>query len=194
MSSSLRRNRPGAVDIFLGQLDDLDKLEELTDLANRPGVIAKHLYDLLCEWGYQGGLNPVYTWWRNNKIQGEEARKFNALLQSFVGVDHRATLDKLSVVLNQQLQQSLDAIALTDLSQKPDVALRVVPQLAKVLMDVSTFVNTQNFVKNKSELILSGAALMASEIQVIFSSSPSEVQEAIASAIKSAMTKIESTL
>jgi len=194
MSSSLRRNRPGAVDIFLGQLGDLDKLEELTDLANRPGVIAKHLYDLLCEWGYQGGLNPVYTWWRNNEIQGEEARKFNALLQSFVGVDHRATLDKLSVVLNQQLQQSLDAIALTDLSQKPDVALRVVPQLAKVLMDVSTFVNTQNFVKNKSELILSGAALMASEIQVIFSSSPSEVQEAIASAIKSAMTKIESTL
>jgi hypothetical protein len=183
-----RKPRPAQVEEFCSRLSP-EQIAELTRVSILPGIRAKDIQDLLYSWGYTGSLQSVYTWWDRVRTKGEEAEKFNQMLQNFQGADTHGVLNKLLVILDQQLENAI--ASLTSAKEvKSDAVLRALPQLADVILRTSNAINTQAVIKDRAALELSGAALMAAELRVIFADSPFE--GALEEGIKSVMAKLES--
>lgn len=182
-----RKDRPCQVDEFTSTIT-AEQLDDLTRIATTPGIRAKDIQDLLYSYGYVGSLQSVYTWWNRTLAKGEEAVKFNQMLENFQGADTYGVLNKLLVVLDTQLENAIASLANTrDL--KSDAVLRALPQMADVILRTSNAINTQAIIKDRAALELSGAALMAAELKIIFADTP--FQAALDEGIKSVMAKLE---
>lgn len=183
-----RKPRPTAVDEFITESFTEDELSELHRIASLPNTRARDIHEYLGEFGFNGSLSSVYSWWHRVRATGQKAEVFNKLLEDYQGADHTRILYKAVVVLNNQLDDCVTRLE-TSPPAHPKDYLRLIPELSRNLLAISQFIEQNTSIKDRRDLELGGAARALQELRLIFADSPFE--EALEEGIKSVMQRLE---
>lgn len=183
-----RKQRPTAVDEFVTENFTEDELEELNRISGLPNTRARDIHEYLGEFGFTGSLSSVYSWWNRVRATGAKAERFNQLLEDYQGADHTRVLNKVVVVLHNQLDDCLTRLE-TSAPAHPKDYLRLIPELGRNILAISQFIEQNSNIKDRRDLELGGAARALQELRLIFADSPFE--EALEEGIKSVMQRLE---
>ena len=183
-----RKPRPTAVDEFITESFTQDETDELNRIAALSNTRARDIHDYLSEYGFTGSLSSVYSWWNRVRKTGQKAETFNKLLEDYQGADTTRILNKVVVVLHNQLDDCLSRLE-TSQPAHPKDYLRLIPELGRNILAISQFVEQSNGIKDRRDLELGGAARALQELRLIFADSPFE--EALEEGIKSVMQRLE---
>lgn len=184
----MRKQRPTLVDEFRqGLSEELDG--ELLRIAELPNVAVPEVYNWLIANGFKGSLSATYTWFNHHKKTGAIAEKFNALLKDYDGVATERVLQKLLVILTEQIDVAITNVANAEEPISATEYLRALPNLGREIRSVIQAVNQLQAVRDRRSLEIAGALRLAQELRVTFENS--SYLEALEDAIHSAMILIE---
>ena len=184
----MAKSRPTKVDIFRQSLT-AEAESELQRLANLPGITGTEVHRWLLEQGYDGSLQSVYVWLERQRETGAEAEKFNALLKTYSGITPEQTLNKLLVVLCQQLDMVMACWENADQPLDPNEYLRQVPNLGREIRSCVQAMHQFTRIRDRRELEAAGAYRLAQELRLVFNDTPFE--NSLEEGLKSAFDRIE---
>lgn len=183
-----RKQRPTLVDEFRQQLTP-EQDDELLRIAALPNVAVPEVYNWLLAQGFKGSLSATYTWFGNHQRVGEKARAFNELLKDYDGVATERVLQKLLIVLSEQVDVALTNVANAESPLNPNEYLRQIPNLGRELRSTIQAINQLQAIRDRKGLEIAGAMRLAQELRLCFADTP--FAESLDEAIKGAMTLIE---
>lgn len=184
----MRKQRPTLVDEFRqGLSEELDS--ELLRITELPNIAVPEVYTWLLNNGFKGSLSATYTWFNNHKKTGAIAAKFNELLKDYDGVATERVLQKLLVILTEQIDVAITNVSTAEEPISATEYLRALPNLGRELRSVITAVNQLQAVRDRKSLEIAGAYRLAQELRITFEDSP--FADALEEAIRGAMTLIE---
>lgn len=160
-----------AVDAFRAKLSR-EELEEFEELGKfRPKV--KALFDWLVARGYEGTIDSVATWRKNNYLTGVEAKIINELAHKYDGIEVTAVLGmavgNAAAALNTILtkineKEIMERIATTD----PDKLLAMIPALLRESRSASSDLGNIQYVQDRHELVMTGVNALAEQLKLVF--------------------------
>jgi len=184
----VRKQRPTLVDEFRqGLSEELDS--ELLRIAELPNVAVPEIYNWLIVNHFKGSLSATYTWFNNHKKTGAIAEKFNLLLKDYDGVATERVLQKLLVILTEQIDVAITNIGNAEEPISATEYLRALPNLGREIRSVIQACNSLQAVRDRRSLEVAGAYRLSQELLVTFKDSP--FADALDEAVRSAMILIE---
>ena len=181
--TSLMAKRPQCkVDQFRETLSP-ERDAELIRFINRPNTNGTEIYNWLIGEGYSGSLQSIYTFLDQQKELGKRASKLNQQLREFQGVTPESVLDKVLVILNDELDNLVNGS-----SEEKDLP-KAIAGLAKEIRGCVSTMNALKYTGDRKQLELAGAWRACQILKATFEDT--SFSQSLDEAIRGAMIQIE---